>query len=64
MDKPTLNRLKRRILEISYLRKLSHLGSCLTALPIIIEIYEHKKKNEKFILSAGHSHVAHAVVME
>ena len=64
MDKPTLNQLRRRILQISYDRKLSHLGSCLTALPIIVEIYEQKHPTEKFILSAGHAHLAHLVVME
>ena len=56
--------LKRRIIEISYPRKLSHLGSCLTAMDIIKEIYDLKKPNEKFILSSGHAHIAHAVMME
>lgn len=56
--------LKKRILEISYKHKLAHLGSCLTAVDIIDEIYATKKPNEKFILSAGHSHLAHLVVME
>lgn len=56
--------LKRRIIEISYPRKLSHLGSALTAVDIIKEIYDKKKPREKFILSAGHAHIAHAVVME
>lgn len=56
--------LKRRIIEISYNLKLSHISSCITAVDIIAEIYEKKKLEEKFILSAGHAHVAHAVVME
>lgn len=56
--------LKKRILELSYKRKLSHLGSCLSAVDIIDEIYKIKKPNEKFILSAGHAHIAHLVVME
>lgn len=64
LDQSTLNSLKKRILDISYPRKLSHLGSCLTTLPIIVEIYEKKQKNDKFILSAGHAHLAHLVVME
>lgn len=64
MDEQNIKKLKRRILEISYGLKLSHLGSCLTALPIIYEIYQHKKGDEKFVLSAGHAHLAHAVVME
>ena len=56
--------LKRRILEISYKHRLSHLGSCLTAVDIIEEIYQIKKPEEKFVLSSGHAHLAHAVVME
>lgn len=56
--------LKRRIIEISYKLKLGHIGSCLTAVDIIDEIYKIKKPDEKFVLSAGHSHLAHLVVME
>lgn len=56
--------LKRRIVEISYKLKLSHIGSCLTALPIIYEIYENRKPNEKVIISNGHCHLAHAIVMQ
>lgn len=56
--------LKRRIVEISYRLKLGHIGSCLTAVDIIEEIYRIKKPDEKFVLSAGHAHLAHAVVME
>lgn len=59
-----LKDLQRRIIEISYRHKLSHIGSCLTALPIMQEIYELKKPDEKFVLSAGHAHLAHAVLME
>ena len=56
--------LKARIIAISYKHNLSHLGSCLTAVDIIDEIYQQKKDNEKFVLSQGHAHLAHAVVME
>lgn len=56
--------LKRRIIEISYKHKLSHIGSCLTAVDIIDEIYTTKKKDEKFILSAGHAGLALYVVLE
>lgn len=55
---------RERILDISVRHKLSHVGSCLTALPIIEEIYDKKKPEEKFILSSGHAHLAHAVVLE
>ena len=56
--------LKRRILEISKKYKLSHLGSCLTAVDIIDEIYSIKKPNEKFVLSSGHAGLALYVVLE
>ena|SRR3990167_1998566 len=59
-----ISKLKLRILEISYKHKLSHIGSCLTALPIIYGIYKKKKVDEKFVLSSGHAHLAHLVVME
>jgi len=55
---------KERLLDISYRHKLSHLGSCLTALPIIEEIYAKKQPGDRFVLSAGHAHLAHLVVME
>lgn len=56
--------LKRRIIDISYRNKLSHLGSCLTAVDIIKEIYDQKKPDEKFILSSGHAGLALYVVIE
>lgn len=59
-----LKQMKRRILEISYKNKLSHLGSCLTALPIIQEIYDIKKRGEKFILSEGHAAIALYCILE
>lgn len=56
--------LKRRILEISYKKGLSHLGSCLTAVDIIAEIFKVKKLDERFILSSGHAGLALYVVLE
>lgn len=56
--------LKRRIIGISYKKKLSHLGSCLTAVDIIDEIFKGKKPDEKFILSSGHAGLALYVVLE
>lgn len=54
--------LKRRIITLSYKHKLSHIGSCLSSLPIIEEIYQKKKPEDKFVLSSGHAHLAHLVV--
>lgn len=56
--------LKRRIIEISWKHKLSHLGSCLSAVDIINEIYSIKKPDEKFILSSGHAGLALYCVIE
>lgn len=56
--------LKKRILDISYKQKLSHLGSCLSNVDIIEEIYQVRKTDEKFILSPGHAALALYVVNE
>ncbi len=56
--------LKRRIIEISYKYNKSHIGSCLSAVDIIEEIYNLKRKGEKFILSEGHAAIALYCVLE
>ena len=56
--------LKKRILEIAHKHKLSHLGSYLTAVDIIDEIYRIKNPNDIFILSSGHAALALYVVIE
>ena len=56
--------LKRRIVEVSYKLKLSHIGSCLSVVDLIEEIYAKKKPEDKFVLSSGHAHLAHLVVMD
>lgn len=58
-------KLKKRIIEISYQHNLSHLGSCLTAVDIIADIYSQMDiHNDKFILSSGHAGLAQYVVIE
>ena len=59
-----IDKIKKRIIDITYQEKLSHLSSCLTSLPIIVEIYEKKKDDEVFILSNGHSGLALYCVLE
>tara|TARA_Y100000114_G_C11686414_1_gene291282 strand:+ start:231 stop:839 length:609 start_codon:yes stop_codon:yes gene_type:complete len=59
-----MNKLKKRILEIAYKNKLSHLGSYLSAVDIIDEIYSKKDKKDIFILSSGHAALALYVVLE
>jgi transketolase len=56
--------LKKRILEIAYKNKLSHLGSYLSSLEIIEEIYKKKTSDDIFILSSGHAALALYVVLE
>lgn len=56
--------LRKRILEITYNSRLSHLGSCLTAVDLIDSVYKIKKPGEKFVLSNGHAGVAWYAVLE
>jgi transketolase len=59
-----MHSVERRIIDITYQEKLSHLSSCLSAWPIIWEIYNTKKEDEKFILSNGHAGLALYCVLE
>ena len=59
-----MNELQKRIIDISYEQGLSHIGSCLTVVDIIDSIYKTKGRNDKFVLSSGHAHLAHLVVRE
>lgn len=56
--------LAAKILDISFKHRLGHVGSCLTALPIIFNVYSQKKPEDKVVLSAGHSGLALYVVLE
>lgn len=56
--------LRRRILELSFNSRLSHLGSCLTAVDLIDAVYEIKKAEDKFVLSNGHAGIAWYTVLE
>jgi len=49
---------EKRIIDITYQERLSHLSSCLSAWPIIHEIYERKADDDVFILSNGHAGLA------
>lgn len=59
-----MNPLKRRILDLSFKHKLSHIGSCLSTVDTIDKIYSIRKKDEPFILSNGHAGLALYVVLE
>lgn len=53
-----------RIMEISKKYGLAHLGSNLTSVGIIDEIYSVKKEDEPFVLSSGHAGLALYVILE
>ena len=55
---------RERLLQLTYDNKLSHIGSCLTALPIIEDIYELKGPMDRFVLDEAHAGLALFVVLE
>ena len=59
-----MNKLHKRIFEISYKYQLSHIGSCITAVDIIDEIYNIKEENEPFCLGNSHAALALYVILE
>src|SRR3989304_2507740 len=59
-----LNKLERRVIDISHKYKLSHIGSCITSVRLIDGIFQVKKKDDPFILSCGHAGVALYTVLE
>ena len=61
---PEQKATRKRIIELSYQSKFSHLGSCLTAIDIIDAIYKIKMKNERFVLSGGHAGIALYAILE
>jgi transketolase len=59
-----LEKLQKRIFDISYKNKLGHISTNLDTLNVLIEIYNSKKKDDVFILSNGHAGLALYVVLE
>lgn len=59
-----MSKLERRVIDISYKYKLSHIGSNLTAVRLIDMIFQAKKKEDIFILSNGHAGLALYVILE
>ena len=59
-----MNSFERRVIDLSYKHKLSHIGSCITALPIIKNIYCVMEDRDVFVLSNGHAGLALYVVLE
>lgn len=56
--------LRKRVLDICTKLGLAHLGSSMSAVPIIQHIYQTKRDDEKFVLSCGHAALALYVVLE
>jgi transketolase len=57
--------LKKRVLEIAYKHKLSHLGSYFSSLELIDKIYQQMNlQSDIFILSSGHAAVSLYAVIE
>lgn len=56
--------LQKRIVEISYKKNLSHIGSCLTAVDPLMDIYSRKRPQDVVILSQGHAGLALYVMLE
>ncbi len=56
--------LRLRLLEILHKANFSHIGSSLSVIDLIDGIYRVKRKNEKFILSNGHTAAALYVILE
>ncbi len=53
-----------RILDISKREGLSHIGSCLTAVDVMEEIFAVKKPEDVFVLDEGHAGLAYYVMLE
>lgn len=56
--------LQARILELSRKHNLSHIGSNLSVLPILLEIQRLKRDTDILILDNAHAHLAHLVLKE
>lgn len=57
-----LSKNQNKIIEISKKLGLSHIGSNMSCLPVLEEIYEKKKPRDIVGLSGGHAHLGHLVV--
>lgn len=64
MNKVMVNKLEKRILDISYKKGLTHIGSCLTSVRLLDAIYQSKEKDDIVILSSGHAGLALYVILE
>lgn len=54
--------LYKKILKISYELQLAHIGSCISVVPILLEIYNKKQPQDLVIMDNAHAHLAHLVI--
>lgn len=59
-----MNALERRIIDLSYKFRLTHVSSCLNCVNLIDWIYEHRERDDPFVLGNGHAALALYVVLE
>jgi len=64
--------LKKKIIDISYIKKAHHIGSCLSCIDILVALFfgvmNYKKKNSNhkndfFIISKGHAALAYYLIL-
>ena len=59
-----MNKLERKIIDLSYEHKLSHIGSNLVTVGFIDHTYKAKEKNASVVLANAHAGLALYVVLE
>jgi len=53
-----------KIIDISRRHKIVHIGSSISVLPILQEIYTNKKLEDKVVMDNAHAHLAHALFLK
>jgi len=63
-DLPTAKEIRRRIIKMSYEANACHLGSALSCVEILLEIFRKKKKDDYFIFSKASGIAAYYAITE
>lgn len=59
-----MNDLEKRVIELSYRHRLTHISSCLNVINLLDWIYRERKSEEPFVLGSGHAGLGLYVVLE
>lgn len=59
-----MNALEKQIIDISYEKKLSHIGSCLNTVNYLDHIYKIKEEGDTVVLGNSHAALALYVILE